>query len=831
MVASLSKRFIKNYGWLILPSVLLVLAVIAITFDNFDYYADHRLTKIITRFDARQWLNLILLPLTVIAFNFIKRNKIAHRLILKLFHNSIFDFKFTKDDDNLIFFPNQDFLLYFEEIVLVVLGIIITVITANLLFHPLHTELLEWQVYVVSSILITLFLLGLGLLFSGGRQFFFKVWQWIALLTTILIVMFVLFLFSNNITKYYQSVIILFLAFLPVINRIACVFKRQTGRFWWLTKLKTISLVIMNPVFIVNLILIFGVVAYFFEPMLINKLRFINILNYIFILTCLGYIGTQYKITLINHFRLKLACSDFLNSIAEKGKWLKYIIYPVIFCFLSGILYLLLFRAAADYRLWLHNAYYAGPALDVINGKSLFYDTPSQYGYLNIHFIAAMERFIGATTNSFNRLNIMLYCLSVLVAGLIFYAITKKKALSVLLAGFFISFLSLFFYEYIQFLYPSFGPLRYGFGILIPLVLLYSTGKKSFFINSLLVSLAIFWSPEEALYIAPAWLFTIVVTTWADFGINWTFLKKSLGKLAFFILLAVSMLLLILIKEYRPGLGIPPIQNILTYTLAYQGGFNSGLLPFYGTYYFYILVCISGLGLVFFLLFNRLKSRLLPLLAFLAIHNIAIFSYFVSRSWFNYIINISGFMLIEIVLILAILNENLGMRQKEFRKFLIMPLIIFLFFYLLISAQNVPLTISYVKNNLSHITKADQPSVPLLKTISNRFHIQTDKIILLSENDTEYLTETQSTNLLPLNPAAMTFDLAGWQKKYLDSQIKKIPRGTIIIDDLGFPVQIKPVYENLRLIRQEIEKRYKLRFLGEMKNKMEIFEVTEIKTR
>ena len=91
-------------------------------------------------------------------------------------------------------------------------------------------------------------------------------------------------------------------------------------------------------------------------------------------------------VTTIGYLLLKKNYKE-KNCIRLNGK--KKILWILLFIFL-GILLFIWNQRPIEYH---HYSYYVGPIFDVIKGKSLLHDTPSQYGYLSINFLALFEKY------------------------------------------------------------------------------------------------------------------------------------------------------------------------------------------------------------------------------------------------------------------------------------------------------------------------------------------------------------------------------------------------------------------------------------------------------
>lgn len=769
-----------------------------------------------TRLDQNSWsfiFTLTFIPLLIYLLGLPKIKDLNFSFASSA-STQIFSFGLVKENFKLIK-KNQD-----QEVIYKILFVLAALFVSSIILHflfPMQTEKLEWSFYLIFASLIPITFFGLGL-FLNQHNLTCKTEGGIKLVFFISFFLIFTFLFSKDLLPR-QTLVFLSMALIPFLPLIKTELKKNANKSLWIKITKTTLTVFTNNYFLINLVGIFSVTSFFYETLLRSPNTRSYLLNYLFLSGFLSYLAFNYQF----NYRAKL--KNFMPAFGLFSKLPQMFFRLVFFVFFLVLLFLAIHREAIYYAFYSHSSYYYGPVFDILNGKSLLYDTPSQYGYLSIHFIALMEKVIGVTVASFTRLDSFLYVISTALAGLIFLKLTKNKFLSLILAFLFISFQT-FFSDYNSFLYPSSGPLRFGFGVLICFFLLYFPGRLSFLAGTVLASISVFWSAEVALYTAPAWIFTVVVIAWKKSGLNREFVKEVLVRLGFLFFLILLLGLAIALKEYRPSSGWPDFYNYLQYALVYQGGYYAILIPLYGNHYFYIFISIFGLGMLFHLLTKKSSSPLLPVFSFLSFYNMTIFSYFISRSWYSLITSIAGFLVIEIVLIYKLLRETLGFSARELKAYFATPAIIFcVLFVSKCYYNNNPPVNKVIESNFKFFLNLPSETTPLLAEIANKYKLEMKNVILLSTYDTQYLTEAKIKNFLPLNPSLMTFDLPGWKGKYLDPKIKQIPAGTILIDDLT--LNSNPyVSESLILIKNEIERTYELIPVGKIEDKkIEIFKI------
>ena len=461
---------------------------------------------------------------------------------------------------------------------------------------------------------------------------------------------------------------------------------------------------------------------------------------------------------------------------------LKLPVWLAVFLLLIMIFYLV--QKPIPYH---HYSFYLGPAFDVIKGKSLLGDTPSQYGYLSIQFLAAILRRVGFSLANFHLLNLVSFAVYYLIASLILLKQVKNKWLGFLAAIIFIT-LQTVFSDFNYALLPSTGPWRFGIGLLILWGLTYLPSTAGFILGSILSAIALFWSAETAIYVVPAWLATCL------------FFKNPKSKLFIFGITSLTIFLVIVYKEFLIFHTLPRISDYFEYAFAFKDGSGALPIPLYGNYY--LIICITILGIV------AVVKKFSPLLVFITIHNLAIFSYFISRSHENNIVNLAGFFLIELILSIKVLRP---------KKIYALPLVLFLVLYA-VSLVN------QIKSLHQEFPTKTIPSLPVLATAINQYQFQSQPVVLLSkDNDTRLLIESNIKNELPLNPALMTNWLGRtWLDKYVYPAIDRLPIGTVVIMEPEASQNfLRPAVERLR-------SRFQLQPIGIIHpQELEIYQIIE----
>lgn len=413
-----------------------------------------------------------------------------------------------------------------------------------------------------------------------------------------------------------------------------------------------------------------------------------------------------------------------------------------------------------------HYISFAGAAFDVLKGKQLLVDTPSIYGYLSIHFIAAVLKHVGVTLRSFHFLNMGLFAGYFILACLVIFKLVKNRLWALAIAIMWISLPTIFSYHSVSFP-PQIGPLRFGLSLLVIAALAYLPVRLAVILGSLFSAVALFWSAETAIYVIPAWLVTLLV-----FG-------KRDRLVGLGLLTMVGSLIYLLLRSNGFSFG-----RFVEFASSIQGGVVALPIPFFGNYYLAVMVLILGVVAIAY--------HWQPLMVFLTVHNLAIFSYFVSRSHENNIVNLSGFIILE----LLVIGQN-----WRIKKLLIVPLTLFLTLF------GFRLFSQILKQDIHGWLPAGSDG-PVLTVALEQYRLQNRPVALLADDgDTRLLIESGIKNELPLNPAIMnTWLKPGSEYQYLDPATEKLLPGTLVIvaadTDGGFLAPAWQKIQNLYRLNQ-----------------------------
>lgn len=510
----------------------------------------------------------------------------------------------------------------------------------------------------------------------------------------------------------------------------------------------------------------------FFKLLLINLFSIVCVSGY-FILDIDSYP--------IGYFLILLSSVPIVSFVITRKKVSLKSVWLKIICYLSLLIYIIfLVSKPIDFH---HYSYYIGPAYEISQHKSILTQVPSQYGYLSIHFIKNILSPFGINFSTFHQLNVLLYAIYFVCIFFIIQKIVRNIFVATFFSFIAISFQSIFSIESAV-LYPSSGPLRFGFGTLIILLTLYLKNNKKILIPTLLSSIVIFWSTETAIYIIPAWIFAVICNNFIHISKFKKVLNKTIKHLSILFGFTLLIFVIIFLTEWSHTKSIPNVLNYFQFANVYKNGYGSELMPKFGNYYIVIAILLLGLTLSIYSTFNKVKNELVLTLNFISIHNIAIFSYFISRSNLSNIINISIFLLIELILCYKIIEYILFKNNtKNLLKIIIFPVVLFSTFFILRCFDN-----TLHPNNLHQNVQNTPLFLESYKNLSQDYKLNPDNVLIISkDNSTQIITEFKIKTILPLNPTTMTTLLPNYEKKYLIPNVNKLSIGTTLIYTKDIP--------------------------------------------
>jgi len=320
--------------------------------------------------------------------------------------------------------------------------------------------------------------------------------------------------------------------------------------------------------------------------------------------------------------------------------------------------------------------------------------------------------------------------------------------------------------------------------------------KVNYWLISFLAGMTVFWSPEVAVYVVPAFLFTCLVK-----AIGWEqkffkSLSSLMTELVPFAIMTAGIFLAIVAFELRRYGEFPKFFNYFQFASLFRNGLVTKLIPLFGNYYLPVLVMVVGLCLVFFQERGRQKNTLLLPLSFLAIYNVAIFSYFVTTSISVTVNNISCFVLLELAIIFQYFRKD-----ENFWSRIFLPATLFLTVFFTVCLWNF----------LQVIPEKEDPHYSQVKTLLNdyqtikkTYNLTSENVLVLSKfYDTLIVTENKIKTIWPVNPSAGTILVPNYIEKYLAPNLNQVKKGTILVYTEDLPPEFSE-FLNSHYIFEEI---------------------------
>ena len=294
-----------------------------------------------------------------------------------------------------------------------------------------------------------------------------------------------------------------------------------------------------------------------------------------------------------------------------------------------------------------HYSFYLGPVADLIGGKSLLANINAQYGVLVFYFLRFFFYFLPLGFVSFS----LVLAILTAIQYLLFFFIVRKIFASELLA-FFALIVLLIINHLIQFnngiLFPSVGPLRFGhIYVLMALILLrnqYPQKRNLFyFLESLVVGIAFFWSFEACFYIFISYLIFLLYESLSfENGAKFDF-RLFLKRIMWIVgcILAIDFFIYLdVLRRTHEG---PRWSYYFDFVLNYKNGF--GMLELPGIGYWWLFVGVLYFSLFAIIGISMTKNKPLPknlnVIFLLSVYGILQFTYYFGRAHSNNLFHLS----------------------------------------------------------------------------------------------------------------------------------------------------------------------------------------------
>ncbi len=635
------------------------------------------------------------------------------------------EYIFSKNIQSKYINPQQKLFLFF-----ILSSLFVILLSTFVILFKKHTESNEWIIYEISS---------LGVFFGSIIFYYFSPKIRYKIFKNIAIVSFLIFLISTislwfifGLISFKYIFIILGLSLISPI-----VYFRKNIPFFLIS-------------YVLNIFLVSNIIYFFVMDVDCYKNLFFILVGLVILLF---FIFKKY---------------DFIKSHSTRNRF-----FTAIFI-ITVISLICFFKRDIEYH---HYSFYLGPAYEILQGKSILNYFPSQYGYLSIHFVSAILRIVGASFMSFHLFNLVSFIFYFLGFSLIYFKLTKNSLLIILLS-IITAFFQGIFSIYSSYLPPSSGMLRFGPCLLLIISVIYLPKKYKIPASAIISSVALFWSIETAIYVIPAWLFFVLYFYYQQ---NHFFIKNIFKAYTFFSISVLSLLAIISFYEYTLTKQLPNFKNYIQFALTYKDGFSSELIPLIGNHYIAIIILLSGLLVSNYFLHKKHYDVLTSALAYISIQNIALFSYFISRSNQNNIINIAPFLLLEFFIIYKVIKNNFKINLYPY---LSVPILIFIVFFSTRCFQNI-------YDNPNKVVRPTQKppfAIQNYDSIKNKYNFTSNNVLIISKDyDSPIIIDNHIHTQLPLNPCLMTVLLPNYKEKYILPNLNKVEIGTTLVTTSDMP--------------------------------------------
>lgn len=484
---------------------------------------------------------------------------------------------------------------------------------------------------------------------------------------------------------------------------------------------------------------------------------------------------------------------------------------------------LIIFLSFSVYRLNEYDyAYFAGPINDLLHGKNLLVNSPSQYGFLSIAFLSIPFQLI--ELNLFNI--VLLHSVAVTLGFILIYFLCKKVFESDLYSLFVI--ITIIFFNYLVQIesrgdYPQTHVFRFGLWIILALLICWQEMTKNVNLSVkliriiyLVVGISTFWVFDNGIYILLAFLFYNFYQSLVP-NIYQTLKNFIPTVLRTFLSVLLVFSLVTLIYKF---LNLPINWSyFLSDSKLYLSGF--GLVPFPISIWPWTILVTYLVGLIYLFNLKILKIKTTPqdkVFSFVLFYGIFHFSYFMGRSHLNNLHHVSIPFLIIFFYLLKRLLDQMKLSNRLFRiqfalsvaLFLIIPYYLF-FLQGILNLKNVNF-INSLKNiqNRKIIEETNFKRITGQETFDNLVlkygdYIKENGITLVSVNDTWYLTKLKLVNNIESNNLSYFVDPDSLKKLALDIVESKAKYIFVTPEKDGDRKEVKNTYQS---IYAEIDKVY-----------------------
>lgn len=446
----------------------------------------------------------------------------------------------------------------------------------------------------------------------------------------------------------------------------------------------------------------------------------------------------------------------FTGLVIFESNWLKYLIHKKNF-FILFYTSLLLFIGFLTLRpgfpiSWHDYPYIYGPVSEIAQGKTIYTQAQSQYGFLLVLVLAFLSNL---HLINLTNLPILIWIFYIVEYFLCYYLIFKLSRSFVLAFIGLFSIITINFYSLCcTIAFPQIGPLRW-LPIIFLIFLLYKFKKIDNYWFIFILSLLSFWMVDAGIAILMAYTFSLLILALAKV-IDFKRLIKD------YFLLGLTVVGIFLLIDFIGILfGYQLINPISIFTIIREysrAGF--GMLPIATKTFFWLTLVIYFASLVYFFQKKRYSSNE-HFILFIANLTLFVSVYFVGRSHPLNLFVTATFPLLTLFILIAHLYTNKTVNKSP--KFKVVILITS--FLLLVAypafARKEMLTVT-IKEELTKLVQNKNIFNPGVDSYLNSYlsqekylinkYLPDKKILIISTDDTYLLYLTNKVSFLNINP-------------------------------------------------------------------------------
>lgn len=436
-------------------------------------------------------------------------------------------------------------------------------------------------------------------------------------------------------------------------------------------------------------------------------------------------------------------------SILQRVFGLKKIFLPLVYSLIILLITVLVFNPKFSLP-YTEASLFFGPVREILSGKTIFTNIPSQYGFLSVILFALFNK---VTHINFIYLPILITIMYVLEYFICFYLIFKiSKSISLSLLGFF----SIITINYLAATYgPQASPIRW-FPIFFVIFLFYKFRKIDNKVLLILLPFLSLWNIDSGIFLVLGYVFTLFVFFLAKI-IN---LKRLISA---GIYLGISTIItLIIIEAGHLLFGFQPVDFLKLYHSVQKNAVLGMLMvPIEQQTYFWLVMLIYFSSIIYF--FRDTKTKIpekhgIESLVILLSSNLMLFAsiYYVGRSMPHELLTISTFTVLTVFLLIGLIYNQLPAKLQS-----ILLIIVFLTFISFPAFSRKEYIAEKLFDKYHKILNGRIFASEIDETVQKKYHqeasiinnsLKENEVLIVSADDTYLFYLTGKKNLLDADP-------------------------------------------------------------------------------